>query len=287
MEIFHISDINDLPKLDPSSCVIGNFDGLHLGHQMLIKDGKRDNLKLTIITFEGLNKKDGYLTNTEQRIKLIESLGVDYLIVLYYPRIRLVFFHEFIKIMKKLKIKEVTCGKDFRFGYKAEGDSFDLQKHFKLKLVEFYEYNRLKVSTSVIKEMLLDGNLAEANTLLSYPYTIIGKVFSGNKIGRTLGYPTANIYYDNYLLPKNGVYVVNVIVRGIEYRAMANIGYNPTLNLQEKRRLEVHIIDFNDDIYDEEISVSFLKYLRGETKYSSKQDLINSLKETVEICRNF
>ena len=90
MEIFHISDINDLPKLDPSSCVIGNFDGLHLGHQMLINDGKRDNLKLTIITFEGLNKKDGYLTNTDQRIKLIESIGVDYLIVRQYDVLAIV-----------------------------------------------------------------------------------------------------------------------------------------------------------------------------------------------------
>ena len=190
-------------------------------------------------------------------------------------------------MMKKLKIKEVTCGKDFRFGYKAEGDTFDLQKNFKLKLIDFYEYNRLKISTSVIKEMLLDGNLREANLLLSYPYTIIGKVFSGNKIGRTLGYPTANINYENYLLPKNGVYIVNVNVLGKEYRAMANIGYNPTLNLQDKRRLEVHIIDFNEEIYDEEISVSFIKYLRGETKYNSKEELINSLKETVLICRDY
>lgn len=287
MKIFKISDITLLPKLEPSSCVIGNFDGLHLGHQTLIKEGKRTGLKLTVITFEGLNKKMGYLTKVDQRSKLIEKMGVDYLIILNYPRVRLVFFQEFIQMMKKLKIKEVTCGKDFRFGYKAEGDTFDLQKNFKLKLLDYYTYDSLKVSTSIIKELLVDGLLDTANKLLSYPYTIIGKVFNGNKIGRTLGYPTANIDYDNYILPKNGVYVVKVTLKEKEYLGMANIGINPTLNLQHKNRLEVHIIDFNEDIYDEIIEVSFLKYLREETKYNSKEELIESLKETVQLCRNY
>ena len=287
MEIFYLNDTKELPKLEPSSCVIGNFDGLHLGHQALIKSAFKDDLKTMVITFDGLIKNGKYLTKIDERIRLIEELNVDYLLVLNYPRMRLVFFNEFIKMLKKLKVKAITCGADFRFGFKCEGDTFDLQKNFNLTIFDYYTYHDLKVSTGDIKELLADGYLDEANRLLNRNYRISGKVFNGNKIGRTLGYPTANIDYESYFLPKNGVYVVKVLVRNEEYIGMANIGINPTLNKQEKTRLEVHILDFDQDIYDEEITVLFVKYLRGETRYSSKEALVNSLAETVKICRSY
>lgn len=123
--------------------------------------------------------------------------------------------------------------------------------------------------------------------VLEKPYIIKGTVIKGNQIGRLLGYPTANIDYSNYFLPKNGVYLVEVLYKNNKYIGMANIGFNPTVNLQNNRRFEVHIIDFSKEIYGEELEVKFIKFLRDETKYNSKEELINSLEETVKICRNY
>ena len=138
-----------------------------------------------------------------------------------------------------------------------------------------------------LSEFIIDGCIEEANNLLTKPYTIIGEVVHGNKVGRKLGYPTANIDYNNYILPKNGVYLTKVKVMDKEYIAMTNIGYNPTINEQEKPRLEVHILDFDKEIYGEILEVSFIKYLREEKKFNSKDELINSLEDTLNICRQY
>ena len=249
MEVFYINNLNNLPDLEKNSCAIGNFDGLHQGHRELIKQAKIDDLKTLVITFENINKNN-YLTTTDQKIKLISELEVDYLIILPFRVIKLVFFNEFIEILKKLKVKYVTCGIDFRFGYKREGDIYDLKKKFKINVLDDYIVNRTRVSTSIIKEFITDGYIEEANNLLTVPYTIIGEVVHGNKLGRQLGFPTANIDYKNYVLPKNGVYLTVVKVKDKKYLSMTNIGLNPTLNEQEKTRLEVHILDFNEEIYN-------------------------------------
>ena len=186
-----------------------------------------------------------------------------------------------------MRVKYITCGADFRFGFKREGDIIDLRKKFKLTVVDDYIVNRTRVSTSIIKEFIADGLIEEANNLLKAPYTICGKVVHGNKIGRKLGYPTANIEYQDYLLPKNGVYLTITTIKDIKYLSMTNIGFNPTINEQSKPRLEVHILDFNEEIYDEEIEVSFIKYLREERKFNNKEELINSLQETINICREY
>jgi riboflavin kinase/FMN adenylyltransferase len=287
MEKFYITNLADLPLLDPNSCVIGNFDGVHLGHKHLIEESKKAGYKTSIITFENLNKNNIYLTNIEQKSKYLEELGVDYLIIFPFRVIQLTFFNEFIKILKLLKVKMVTCGLDFRFGFKREGDIQDLKKHFKLNLVDYKEVNRVKISSSVIKELLSEGNIELANRFLGKEYTIVGEVVPGNKIGRNLGFPTANIKYDKYLLPKNGVYLTKVKHKDNLYLGMTNIGYNPTLNAQTEKRLEVHIIGFNEMIYGDKLELSFVKFLRDEKKFSSKEELISSLEETIEICKNY
>lgn len=286
MEVFYINNLNDLPLLDTNSCAIGNFDGVHLGHRQLIEKAYVPGYKRLVITFENINKNK-YLTTTEQKIKYLESLNIDYLVILPFRVIRLVFFNEFIQILKNLKVKYITCGADFRFGFKREGDTTDLKKKFKLTIFEDVKVNQTRVSTSLIKEFLTDGFLEEANNLLEKPYTIKGTVVEGNKIGRKLGYPTANIKYDDYLLPKSGVYVTIIKYKEKNYLSMTNIGFNPTLNEQENKRLEVHILDFNEEIYGEELEISFIKYLREERRYNSKDDLIKSLEETINICREY
>ena len=287
MEVFYINHISDLPKLETNSCAIGNFDGLHQGHRKLIENSFVAGYKRLVITFEKLDNKNGYLTKTNQRIKLIEDLGVDYLVILPFRIIKNVFFNEFIKILKLLKVKFISCGIDFRFGFKREGDIFDLKRNFKINVLDDYLVDGVRISTSLIKEFIQEGLVEKANELLTTPYTIIGEVIHGNKIGRKLGFATANIDYDEYILPKNGVYFTITTVRGNKYLSMCNIGYNPTLNQQNSKRLEVHILDFDEDIYGEEIEVSFIKYLREEKQFENKEELINSLEETINICRNY
>lgn len=286
MEIFYINNLNELPDLENNSCAIGNFDGLHLGHRELIGKAKIDGLKSLVITFENINKAN-CLTSTKQKIQLIEELDVDYLVIFPFRTIQLTFFNEFINILKKLKVKHITCGIDFRFGYKREGDVIDLKKKFKTNILDDFEVNRARVSSTIIKQFIADGFIDEANHLLTKPYTIIGEVVHGNKLGRKLGFPTANIDYKNYILPKKGVYLTITKIKDKKYLSMTNIGLNPTLNEQEKTRLEIHILDFDEEIYGEEIEVSFIKYLRDEKRYESKQELVDSLNETINICREY
>ena len=134
MEKFYITNLADLPLLDPNSCVIGNFDGVHLGHKHLIEEAKKAGYKTSIITFENLSKNNGYLSDLDQKAKFLEELEVDYLIIFPFRVVKLTFFNEFIKILKTLKVKYITCGEDFRFGYKREGDIIDLKKHFKINI---------------------------------------------------------------------------------------------------------------------------------------------------------
>ena len=286
MEVFNLKYIYDLPELEVNSCTIGNFDGIHKGHKNLILDSKVEGYKQLVITFENINKNK-IITNTDQKIAYLEELGVDYLLVIPFEVIKNVFHDEFIGVLKKLKVKYLTCGADFRFGYKRQGDIIDLKKHFKLKVVEDYKVNDIRVSSTLIKKTLEEGDLEEANNLLEKPYTIVGTVVKGNQIGRKLGYPTANIDYSDYVLPKKGVYFTIVTYKDNKFLAMTNIGNNPTLNEQVKTRLEVHILDFCSEIYNEQLSISFVKYLREEKKYGSKEELINSLNETINICREY
>ena len=165
MQTFYINNLNNLPDLEQNSCAIGNFDGLHVGHRDLIEKAKSNNIKTLVITFEKLNKSN-IITSTKQKEKLISQMGVDYLVIFPFRVIKLVFFNEFINILKKLRVKYITCGADFRFGFKREGDIIDLRKKFKLTVVDDYIVNRTRVSTSIIKEFIADGLIEEANNLL-------------------------------------------------------------------------------------------------------------------------
>ena len=287
MEVFYLNYFDDFPKLDKNSCTIGAFDGVHLGHISLIKKAKELGLKTLVITFENIFKKNYQLVTKEQKIKLIEELGVDYLIIFNFYAVQKVFFNEFIKMLKKINVKNIVCGNDFRFGFKREGDVIDLKKHFKVIISDYTEYKDTRISTSIIKELICDGHVEYAKELLTRDYKIIGEVIHGSKIGRKLGFPTANIDYSVYLLPKNGVYVCKVKYNDKNYIGMTNIGYNPTINEQKERRLEVHILDFNEEIYGEELEISFVKFIREEQKFNSKEELINKLQDDYDICKTY
>lgn len=282
METFEIKNFNNLPRLLPSTAIIGNFDGVHIAHQKLFLEAQKIGLKTLVITFCNLYKDEEVLTTVSERCHYFEKMGADYLILFDYEMIRIMFHNEFEKLLKRIKVKNIICGNNFHYGYKNEGDVIDLEHYFNVYPMGNLEIDGLMVSTTNIKKLLHEGNIDLANYFLGKPYMISGPVIHGNQIGRTLGFKTANVDYGKYTLPLDGVYEVMVLCNKMAYLGMANIGLNPTLNLQSKRRLEVHIIDFNEDIYGENISVLFLKYLRQETKYPSREALIESLIKTVD-----
>ena len=269
MEVIYIKDNDIRPIKEPLCCAIGNFDGVHLGHRMLIEEAKKHNMASAVLTFDPhpsvfLKKIENYplLTPMDMKKDIIKSLGVDYLIVFEFNDIVAKYDkNEFINILKGLNIKSIVCGYDFTFGYKAEGKISDLRDSFTVYEIEKYVLDDLRVSSSYIKELLSFGNIEDASRFLGKNYAIRGYVEYGSRKGRLIGFPTANLHHDGYFLPKNGVYFVSIDYKGMEYYGMCNIGHNPTFNFQNDIRVEVHIFGVDFNIYNEEIEIQFLAHI--------------------------
>ena len=293
MRIINIKN-NDFETLNEPICAaIGNFDGVHLGHQKLIEESKRHNLKSAILTFSPhpsiflKNIKDyKVLTPINHKAEIFETLGIDYLIVVdFNENIAKLSKEAFIDLMKRLNIKSCVCGHDFSFGAKASGTPFDLLEHFETYIIPKFVIDNVRVSTSYIKELLDDCNVCKASDLLGRSYSIRGKVVSGAQKGREIGFPTANVEYNKYYLPKNGVYFVKVKLDNEIYYGMCNVGNNPTFNYSFEKRLEVHIFDLNADLYGKDLEVFFIKNIRHEEKFKSKEELIEQLKLDKAQCK--
>lgn len=279
---------------------VGQFDGLHLAHLEIIKQtieiSKKENCKSAVMTFDPhpdyfLNKREklGYITPLDEKASLLESLGIDYLILVNFDiKVCNMKHDEFERvILKKINIIEIVAGFDFRYGYKGLGNVFTLKETYKVNVVEEIKYKGTKLGSDIIRGFLEKGNVEEVYTLLNRYYTIKGIVEYGNKVGRTLGVRTANITLkDDYYVLKTGVYGVYVKVLGEEYVGVCNIGNNPTLNFSERRKLEVHIFDFNQEIYNFEIEVEFVYYLREEIKFENRKDLIEQVNKDIKDVKN-
>lgn len=273
MEIFNIDKLIKLPKLEISCATIGNFDGVHKAHKVLINETKKYGFKSLVITFDDLGKDD--IISLEQKIKLIEDLNVDYLIILKFEDFKNMFYYEFNKMLKKLKVKRVVIGKDFRYGFKNEGDYIDLDNKFEVDIIDDFLEKDEKISSTKIRNLLKTSNISAANNLLGYNYYLEGVVVSGNALGRTIGFPTANL--DCKTLLSGGVYKTITTINDKKYNSITNIGYNPTFNQQEEMKIETNIIDFNDNLYDLVIKVEFISKIREEIKFTSKEELIEQL----------
>ena len=287
MKSIFIKDQNFFPLPEEVCAAIGNFDGVHLGHQKLIEECKRHSYRSAVLTFYPhpsvfLKKMPNYplVTPLEQKTEIISRMGIDYFIVVEFDEeMAKMPKEEFIMNLKKLNIKACVCGYDFTFGKKAEGNIEDLRREFEFYEVKKFIFDDVRVSTTYIRELLLLGDVHEAGRLLGRPYVIRGNVVYGNQNGRLIGFPTANVDYKNYFLPASGVYFVNVKVDGIIYLGMANIGHNPTFNYSLKHRLEVNIFGLDDDIYGENVEIIFIQRIRPEIKFNSVDELINQLKK--------
>ncbi|HOF64998.1 MAG TPA: riboflavin biosynthesis protein RibF [Bacilli bacterium] len=298
MKIISLDLKNIEPLTKDTALCLGTFDGVHLGHQKLIEKAKELTKNIAVmliippISMKAIETNNYPLTSLTDRKNIFKNLGVKTLIIATLnDKFKELEPKEFInQVLNKLKPHYVIVGEDYHFGKKALGDVktlLDASKDFELYAVSHVlTKNGLKVSTTLIRELLKKGDLEEATILLSRPYEVKGFVIKGHGLGKKLGYPTANIeLLFSYQLPKDGVYFVEIILNNIKCYGMANIGLRPSVNPLITPLLEVHIFDFKEDIYKEELSIRFLKYIREETKQESMGKLIKQLQKDEEVCR--
>ncbi|HHY04382.1 MAG TPA: bifunctional riboflavin kinase/FAD synthetase [Thermoanaerobacterales bacterium] len=286
-------NISSLQMTEPTVCGLGNFDGVHLGHQKLIKqlvDISRDrDLKPTIFTFEPHpanilcpDKSNLIITPVEKKQNIMKSLGVENLIMApFTPDFARIEYDDFISeiLVKRCRAKAVVVGFDYRFGYKGRGNAQILKQVSRdygidTHIVEPVTYSGKIVSSTLIRSLIKKGDVKSASEFLGYPFGISGNVILGNRVGRKLGFPTANVNFpSNIVLPANGVYAVFVSLSGKLLKGAANIGFKPTFG-GNNIVLEVHLFDFCKQIYGERLEVFFIENLRKEIKFKSPKELI-------------
>ncbi len=291
---------------NPLALSIGMFDGVHLGHQSIIKKLKTisqsKNLESAILTFwphprKVFNPQDDLklLNNIDEKTYLLQKNGLKHLFLKEFDEdFRNLTGEEFVKqiLVEKLQVKHLIVGYDHTFGKNRSGDFSLLKKMgpelgFEVEQVEAVNYKGINISSTQIRNALSNGNVILANEMLGYNYSISGNVIHGKKIGRTIGYPTANIEVDALkLLPKKGAYIVDVFVKNQHYKGMLSIGTNPTV-AGKVISVEVYILDFDEDIYDQEISVNFREFLHEEIKFNGLEELMVRLDEDKRLTAEF
>jgi len=286
---------------DSNTCLaIGAFDGLHKGHQLIIteaiKEARKNNYPAAVLSFyphpleiiEGKNTPPS-IVSRRQKISILEQMGVDYYFEQKFNKqFAQLRAKEFINdiLLDKINVKTVVVGDDFRFAYKNEGNAEILSKMgelhgFQAKIISQLHASDDRISSTRIRSLLENGKIKKAADLLGRSYQICGEVVHGKKRGRKLGYPTANIKLEtNYALPPEGVYAVKLYHKGQEYIGAANLGDNPTFNNQELS-FEVYILDFEGDLYGKRLCVNFIEFIRGEEDFSSKEKLIEQMKQDI------
>ena len=288
-----LNNLRDVSK-NPKAVTIGNFDGIHKGHQALINKTKeistKNNVESLIFTFNKL-PKEIFSPDTIQRLydnkikeSILSSYNIDTLLSIDFNEIKdysADFFCEEI-LIKKLKAQYLIIGENFKFGKDRSGDieklrKYDNKKAFKLMVPELKMYDGIKISSSRIRNLLNQGDIIGARECLGRDYMLSGTVVSGEKLGRKLGYPTANIRLE-YDYPLDGVYLTRTVIEEKNYVGLASLGNKPTFNGSEKI-LEVFILDFDKDIYSQNIEVYFLEEIRKQIKFSNEDELIKQMNE--------
>lgn len=304
MHIFQ--NLKDYHSSKPLALSLGMFDGVHLGHQSILKKlnaiATSQDLESGILTFWPhprlvFNPEFDLklLNNYEEKVHQLEKNGVQNLFLQNFDAdFRNLSGEEFVKqiLVEKLNVKYLIIGYDHTFGKDKSGD-FNLLKKmsqdfgFEVQQLEAIQLEHTNISSTKIRNALQNGEIVKANEMLGYSYPISGKVIHGKKIGRTIGFPTANLEINNHkLLPKKGAYIVDVEIAGNLHNGMASIGTNPTVDGTEVT-LEVYILDFNEDLYDQNITLYFREFLHNEIKFSTLENLVERLKEDEKLTRQF
>lgn len=290
MKIFQ--SIEEIKDIKPTAIAVGNFDGIHLGHQAIIKkavyDAKGEGYKSAVFTFsnhprnlmEDKEPVKGILYN-EDKLQIIEELGIDYVFNIPFTKEIMnmdpIDFIDYL-LLEKMNTREVLCGFNYHFGKKAKGDvqilvAEGMKKEFGVHVTEAFKVNGEVVSSTLIREKIAIGDMESCHSLLGRPYGIKGEVVVGNKLGKKFGFPTSNMNIDGTMVsPPNGVYITVCIYDNVPYPSITNVGNKPTIGKYGKN-IETHIFNFNKELYGKEIKVEFLTKLRDERKFDSFEEL--------------
>ena len=294
--------IDDNVKLKNTIVTVGKFDGIHKGHEKLfeqLRDSANGRQKV-VLTFETSpkaflddNANKTIVTESEKQM-LCNIQGIDVYMKMPMKKEFLALTHdEFVsKILKeKIGATTIVCGPDFHFGTKASGDVDFLRENqkkyeYSLVVVTKEQYQNKDISSTAIREKITQGKMIEVNDMLDHPYSIIGKVLEGKKLGRTLGLPTANIIPEKTkLLPPNGVYKTVLKVGDKRFNAITNIGINPTVETGTQIKVETHILDYEDYIYNEIVQVEFYDFVRPERTFENVQELKAQIERDILVCK--
>ena len=301
-----VREFENYTENTPKVLSLGMFDGVHFGHisiiNLLKSLAQENNLETAILTFwphprKVFNPNDELkLLNTlNEKLNLLENANLDVVFLKSFDEnFRNLTGEEFVRqiLVQKLNVKHIIIGHDHVFGKNKSGNFELLQKlskelDFVVQQLDAVKEGEFNISSTKIRNYLANGNIIGANKMLGYHYSVSGKVIDGKKLGRTIGYPTANIEVDELkLLPKKGAYIVEVYVKNKFYKGMLSIGTNPTVN-GDKLTVEVYILDFNEDIYGDEITVKFRDFLHEEIKFESLEKLIERLDEDKRLTKEF
>lgn len=284
-----IENLQDI-KINNTAVTIGKFDGLHKGHGKLLRvlEEKAGDRPTAVLTFGAKpidvinNSKSSTLVTEQEKRLLCETKGIDYYLSLPLTREFLDLTPEaFIKdvLIDVLDMSLIVCGPDFSFGRFGAGDIELLKKMskyygYEVVVVEKEQYQNRDIGSTEIRKKIINGEIESANEMLGHPFSVIGKVEEGKKLGRRLGLPTANLIPDkSKILPPKGVYRTKLIAGEKIYNAISNVGVNPTVEENNVVKIETHIIDGEADLYDEIIEVQFLEYIRPEKKFDNVEEL--------------
>ena len=282
---------------------IGSFDGIHLGHKEILQETKK--LANALGSFAGVilfnpHPKEymGYLSNAfitsnNQQINEIAKLGIDKILILPFAEVQCLNAQSFVEdiLKNKLQIKGLVSGENFYFGSNKTGSVAYLKEvspsiPFKYICVANVLVNNKVCSSSIIRLLIQEGKVEDVTSYLGRNFIVESTVIHGNKRGRTLGFPTANLNINNYISLKYGVYAVNLYVDGITYTGIANFGMRPSIKEEKTELLEVNIFDFSENIYDKQVSVEFLYFIRAEQKFESLDALMQQIQQDVILVKN-
>ncbi len=301
----YINDYN-INQTNHTAVAIGNFDGIHLGHQKLIENIKKISKKrgLASVVFSFCPhpitvlrdfKEPFYIMSSFEKRNFLSDMNID--LFVEYPftkQFAVIKPEDFVReiLYKQLNCKVLVVGEDYKFGENRAG-SFELLKQLGTALgievigVPKIFHHEVRVSSSKIRQCIINRDIELANQFLNYHYFVEGQVVHGKSLGRVLGFPTLNLLPDkSKLLPPNGVFITKTLVKGNVYNGITNIGVTPTFLVNQKV-VETNLFDFSGDVYDEFVKVSFYKWIRDEKKFNSKEELIAQLNTDVQLAKDF
>lgn len=294
------------PPTGPCNLTIGNFDGMHLGHLAMLNAlntvAQQNHLPTVVLTFEPHPREyftpetaPARLSSLHEKLEQFEKIGIDQVWVLPFNfELANMPAKTFIQalLVEQLNVKHILVGDDFCFGHQRQGNITSLRKAgekygFQVESLATVEESGQRISSTLVRQALQQGNMALAQTLLGRPYSISGKVVHGDKVGRTLGYPTANLHLQHIPPPLSGIFCVEVSGLDKIYQGVASLGIRPTLHSTSAFVLEVYILDFDEMIYHRHIRIDFLNKLRDEMKFTNLESLKTQIADDVEKTKSF